>query len=335
MPVLIQFRKALRTLPLVLLLSVATAQADADEVLVDRIAAKVEDSVITHTDITRAIPIYIQVIGADPALFGTSEGRQQLGEQVLDHLIEARLLLENARERGLEPTRAEVEQFLERQRAQLGLSASEFEAAMRGEGIEPEDFFEFTRGNLARMRMIQVDVVSGVTVSEEEIERAMAERFPDGLREIRIATSHIFVSVPRGSNASEVDAAEARILELRQALREGADFAALASEHNADGSRRTGGRIGTTRLGDLDPDYERAALAADIGEVVGPVRSQFGFHLIRLDQREEVEVADAEGLRERVHYRLHEREVSRRMERYLEQTRSEAFVEMVSTDFGF
>lgn len=331
--------KSFRILPCALLLSALLlavgSAASAEEVLVDRIAAKVEGSVITHTDITRAIPIYIQVIGADPALFGSAEGRQQLGEKVLEHLIESQLLLEVARERGLEPTRAEVEQFLERQRQQLGLSASDFDAAMRSEGIHPDDFFDFTLGNLARMRMIQVDVVSAVQISEEEIERAMAERFPDGLREIRIATSHIFLSVPRGASAADTDAVESRILDLRRALREGADFAELAAAHNADGSRRTGGRIGTTRLGDLDPDYERAALAADVGEVVGPVRTQFGFHLIRLDEREEVEVADADGLRERVHYRLHEREVTRRMERYLERTRSEAFVEMVATDFGF
>ncbi|TVQ98374.1 MAG: hypothetical protein EA398_13380 [Deltaproteobacteria bacterium] len=314
--------------------TVAAAETDGWR-LVDRIAARVEQDIITQGDVIRAIPSYVQVVGVDPALLRTRDGREEVAREVLDHLIVASLLTAEADDRGVAVSSQEVQRYVDEQRQRLGLAPDDFERALASEGIAPDDFRDFIHGYLTRYRLVQFDVYARIQISDEQIDQALRERFPDGLREILLTTSHVLVQVPRGASAEQVDAAEARARELRAEIDAGRPFEAVAADVNPDASARTGGRIGRTRLGDLDPDYERAALAADVGDIVGPVRSSFGFHLIRLDAREEQAVDNAAQLRERVHMSLHQREAVQQEALYLEQLRNNAWVEIVSDTFEF
>jgi len=85
-----------------------------------------------------------------------------------------------------------------------------------------------------------------------------------------------------------------RASELLAELQDGADFAALAREHSIDtGSARDGGELGWFGEGDMVAPFENAAFNADPGQVVGPVESEFGYHLIEVHHRtsQEVQVA--------------------------------------------
>lgn len=303
--------------------------------IVDRIAARVEQGIITQGEVIRMIPSYVQVVGVDPSLLRSPEGQNEVAREVLDHLIMVALLEGEAEERGVGVTDAEVERYIAEQRQRLGLGEAAFGQALAQEGIRVEDFRTFIRGYLTRFRMVQLDVHARIQISPEQIEQAMRERFPDGLNEILISTSHVLVSVPRGADRETIDAAERRAQELLAEIRGGRSFEGVAAAVNPDASARTGGRIGRTRLGDLDPDYERGALTADVGEVVGPIRSGFGFHLIRLDGREERPVDNVDALRERVHMSLHQREAEQQEALYMERVRNEAWVEIVNDAFGF
>ena len=133
---------------------------------------------------------------------------------------------------------------------------------------------------------------------------------------------------------TEADEALARVREIQDQLEAGASFEELAAETNPDATATRGGRVGEFRLGQLAPDYERAAIALDIGEISEPVRTQFGYHLIRLEARRDEPVSDADNIRERVHYELQEREAIRQEELYLERMRDDAYVDVRVTEFG-
>jgi peptidyl-prolyl cis-trans isomerase C len=79
-----------------------------------------------------------------------------------------------------------------------------------------------------------------------------------------------------------LDQAEA----LRSALEAGADFAEVAAEHSNDtGSAAAGGELGCLPPGCDRPAFDDAAFAAELGELVGPVETQFGYHLLIVDER--------------------------------------------------
>ena len=81
--------------------------------------------------------------------------------------------------------------------------------------------------------------------------------------------------------------------ELLDQLKTGADFSDLAKQHSIDpGSAPRGGDLGIVTQGKMVPEFEKAAFALKtLGEISAPVESNFGFHLIRLDQREEGKIA--------------------------------------------
>src|SRR5690606_23887522 len=108
--------------------------------------------------------------------------------------------------------------------------------------------------------------------------------------------SHILIAPESGESD---DDARARAEELLARIRDGEDFAALAAEHSDDpGSAASGGDLGWIGRGSLDPAFEDALYSMELGEVAGPVRTDFGWHIIRFDEVREGEERTFEEVRD-------------------------------------
>ena len=90
---------------------------------------------------------------------------------------------------------------------------------------------------------------------------------------MKIRASHILVE------------SEERAKSLRGDLDGGADFANLAKEHSKCPSKENGGDLGFFGKGMMVKEFEDAAFALDVGQVSGPVRTQFGYHLIKVTEK--------------------------------------------------
>lgn len=101
----------------------------------------------------------------------------------------------------------------------------------------------------------------------------------------RVRARHILLRVPSDASEEQVRAIEARSVELRQRLAAGEDFAKLAGEFSEDpGSAQNGGDLGFFERGQMTRSFEDAAFALPTGELSEPVRSEFGYHLIRVEE---------------------------------------------------
>jgi len=94
---------------------------------------------------------------------------------------------------------------------------------------------------------------------------------------------------------------EEKARELKKKIAEGADFAALAKENSKDpGTKDDGGMLGYFSAGQMVPTFEQAALALKKGEVSDPVKSQFGWHLIKLEDRRQKPPPSFEDVKDRI-----------------------------------
>jgi peptidyl-prolyl cis-trans isomerase C len=74
---------------------------------------------------------------------------------------------------------------------------------------------------------------------------------------------------------------------LKAQIEGGADFAAVAKEHSLCPSKRDGGALGTFSPGQMVREFDQVVFAGEIGKVLGPVKTQFGYHLIEITSRTE------------------------------------------------
>lgn len=83
-----------------------------------------------------------------------------------------------------------------------------------------------------------------------------------------------------------VDSEEA-CLNLKKEIEGGADFGAVAKEHSSCPSSRNGGDLGTFGPGQMVPEFDKVVFSAEVGTVQGPVKTQFGYHLLEVTQRQD------------------------------------------------
>jgi peptidyl-prolyl cis-trans isomerase SurA len=101
-----------------------------------------------------------------------------------------------------------------------------------------------------------------------------------------IRVSHIMKTVSRTADPEDTLGAYTEIHEILDELRNGADFAELAQEHSTDGpSARRGGEIGTIQRGNLPRDFESLAWSLKPGEVSDVLRTDYGYHIVRVEER--------------------------------------------------
>jgi len=130
-------------------------------------------------------------------------------------------------------------------------------------------------------------IESGITVSDADIQKAYA----DGAKDYeQVKARHILIA-PKGSPAAQTgkkeltdDEAKAKAEDLRKQLLAGANFDELAKKESDDtGSGARGGDLGSFGHGQMVPEFETAAFGAKVGEVTPVVKTQFGYHIIKVE----------------------------------------------------
>jgi peptidyl-prolyl cis-trans isomerase SurA len=135
-------------------------------------------------------------------------------------------------------------------------------------------------------------------------------------RHILIKTSEV---------VSEGDARE-RLVKLKERLDNNADFAELARLQSEDGSASRGGDLGWLSPGDTVPEFEKAMDALKVGEISGPVRSPFGWHIIQVIERRNEDMSKQRA-RLQARASLREQKADEAYQEWLRQLRDKAFVE--------
>ncbi len=155
------------------------------------------------------------------------------------------------------------------------------------------------------VQMLEVDqaaLQATVEIGDDEVERYYNENSEQFTREEQVRARHILLQVNEERGAEK---AQSELLAVRQRIEGGADFAAVAAEVSEDpGSKVGGGDLGFFGRGQMVPAFEEAAFSAEVGELVGPVTTSFGAHLIEVLERRPGGLEPLADARERIRSQL-------------------------------
>ncbi|ADR36298.1 PpiC-type peptidyl-prolyl cis-trans isomerase [Oceanithermus profundus DSM 14977] len=279
-----------RSFPILLILALLAAPALA---AAETVVARVGDHVITQADLDLQFDLFLRQSTGGAAL--SDEARAQLAplkKQYLQRMVQDAVVVQAAERLGLAPDEATIDRRVEQAKQRLSGEAA-FLAALKQYGIpDVATYRRMTYDAMAYKAMIgwirqRLRISEAATRMLYLLDReAYAE--PE-----QICTAHILV--PSREEAEDVIAR----------LKGGADFAELAREVSQDpGSAPRGGDLGCVALGRFVPEFERAALALQPGQVSEPVQTQFGWHVIRMNDRRPARVLPYEEVRGQIRAKI-------------------------------
>ncbi len=248
----------------------------------DRIIAVVDREIILESELNSQVQMY--------ALQQRLDQRRipELREQILESLINKRLLLAMAIRDSVVVSENEIQQEVQNQLRQFEQAYGSLERVSEILNMSVprlrRDMREDIRKELLVQRL-QAQKFSRMTVSRREVEEFYREHrseLPQVPEQVEVA--HIFL-IPE-ADVNVKDDAYAKAEAIRDSVLAGADFDALARRHSVDqGSANRGGDLGWVRRGIFVREFEEVAFALNPGDVSEIVETQFGLHIIRMEER--------------------------------------------------
>ena len=245
----------------------------------DYIVALVDSDPITNQEINAQVQ---QVLAQLTVNKGPIPARQELGKQVLERVISERAQLEWAREQGIRVPNAEVKQAEVTLASRNDLSVEEFRRKLASSGINPDRFVEDLKSQLILQRLREKEVTPRIKVTEGEVDQYLKEQTKDlNKTASKLELAQIFLPLPEQAKPEDVQAALAQMMALQSRIKEGEDFYALAKSDSKGPERTLGGLMGDKSPQRYPELFLQAVQLAQVGDVVGPVRSPAGVHLIK------------------------------------------------------
>ena len=227
---------------------------------------------------------FAQLSGIDP----NSPEYETAVQQVMPQILGVEIAKTYAREQGITVSDKEVDQELETIKKQVGEQArasgqdvsdqKAFDQALEQNQISEQQLRQDIRENLP-VQQVQERIAGDAEPSDEEVQKFYDDNKATFTQPAQRCMRHILFTKDQEGKAEDV----------KEQLQDGGDFAKLAEENSQDpGSAEKGGDLGCLGKGKTVPPFEKAAFAAEKGEIVGPVETEFGFHLIEVTEiREE------------------------------------------------
>ena len=265
--------------------------------------------------------------GLPPALVG------QAAPQIVQKLVDRRLIEDEIERQNVQVTDAEVEAKMQEVREEfakasekMGQQAS-LETLVQQLGITEQELRDSIEQSIAIEKMLQK---RGVNDPDPKEVRAFYDDNKTQFEQPeQVHARHILIKVDQGADEATWEAAKKRAETIRtEAVKKGTDFAALAKEKSEGPSAPEGGDLGFFARGRMVPEFEKAAFELKPGEISEPVRSDFGWHIIKVEEKKESGPVPFEEVDEELTAQMKNQRVNEALLAFLDELRSSRKVEI-------
>jgi parvulin-like peptidyl-prolyl isomerase len=312
-----------------LLLS-ALASAPCYARVVEKIVAVVNDEILLLSQLNERLQPLVSQLNQIPDPDLRKQRRKQLERQMLDHMIDEQLINQEAVKLKIEVTEQDLELAVKEMMRKNNLSRKQMEEALLQEGKSIEEYkYTIIRPQLIRLRVINIQVRSRISVSDEEIKALYQKNMRALGVETKVQARHIFIALPQNASEHIVAEKEAQAKSLLAKTKEPkADFAALAKQYSDDeATKADGGDLGLFGRGTLPANIEDVVFKLKKGEIAGPLRSEQGFHLIQVVDRQESSARPLEVVSEELREQLYGSKMEKATQGWVQEVRKRSHID--------
>ena len=248
--------------------------------------------------------------------------RDRIVREVLDQIVAYKLLIQESKTRKIDASDADVDARMKEIQTQFPTEDA-FKQMLTARKTTLEQVRSDIRQDITVQKLIENAIADKVAVKPEQVTDFYSKN-PDQFKQPeRVRASHILIMVPKGSDDAAKTAARTKAADILKDVKAGKDFAALAKQHSQDpGSAPKGGDLGFFQQGQMVGPFNDVAFKLTPGQVSDLVETEFGFHIIKVAEKQAARTVPLD-------------EVRPQLEQYLERTNREqqtdAFVNGLKT----
>lgn len=324
-------------LPCVLIMSAALAAAQTPPAT-NPLANPVDDPqkvVFTvNGDPIRAgdIQMAAQQVAQQMAASGQQVDGERIGVLALQNVADGILLAQEANRREISVEQAEVDQSIAQAEQRAG-GAEQLDMALRQQGISRDRFTEMVKESLMVNKLVE-SLTAEVSVSDEQIAAFYEENKDRFEKPEQVKARHILIKVEQGADEEAKAEARARAEAARERALAGEDFAELAKELSEGPSAPRGGDLGFFDKSRMVEPFANAAFAMEPGDTSEVVETRFGYHVIRVEDRQPGSTPTLDEVSQRIRQGLMQQGRAAEVEELLVGLRDQAEIVQVAKPEG-
>lgn len=294
----------------VLVLLIASSITNARE-QVDRVVLVINEEIITLTEFMN-----------EAEKNGINMEEAGMEYKFLEQIIDKTIVEQEAKQAGITVSDEELDFTLKEMKSRFKLDETEMEKALKKQNMTEESFREQWRFQLLTQKLMEAKVKGNVAVTDQEIKEYYQQTYGDyeeGVSEIRIA--HILI-LNNGPDALR------KATKIADEAKTGEDFPKLAKEYSQDTmSAQNGGDLGYFKKGDLVESLEFAVKDVQINEIVGPVESPGGYHIIKVLDKKDSKIGIPQSYSNEIRNTIYSQKAEEMLKTYLKNIKETAYIE--------
>ncbi|MTC56672.1 MULTISPECIES: peptidylprolyl isomerase SurA [Providencia] len=247
----------------------------------DKVAAVVNNGVVLESDVQNMINTV--------KLNARNSGQQvpddqTLRSQIIERLVMDNIMLQMANQMQLNIPEEAVNATIEDIARQNGLTLAQMEKRLVADGINMAKYRSEIRKEMLLAEVRNNEVRRRITILPQEVDALSNQMDSQANAEMGVNLSHILIPLPENPTPEQLATAEALVSKVLSELKKGSDFGKLAIAYSADPQALKGGNMGWSRLQELPVVFSDQLKSSKKGDIVGPIRSGVGFHILRVNE---------------------------------------------------
>jgi peptidyl-prolyl cis-trans isomerase C len=289
------------------------------------VAAKVNGVPITTLELNRSFQAQVQV---PYAMVQEDPRAKEVLRQILDNLIDRELLLQQAKSLKMAVPAQQVDTQMQ-QLLKRFPSQEAFEQALTAQNLSLDAVKKDVERQMLRQQLVKKEILDKVTVSAGDVQTFYDKNKDKYVEEEQVRARHILIKVPPEASPADDTKLKGKADDALKRAKQGEDFAVLATELSDDSSKGNGGDLGFFPRGRMVAPFEEVAFALQPGQMSEVVRTQFGYHIIKVEEHKTGRALPFDEAKPQVKEDLTQQQTYERYQQYMAGLRGKAKVEVL------
>ncbi|ECP0745685.1 peptidylprolyl isomerase SurA [Salmonella enterica] len=248
--------------------------------VVDKVAAVVNNGVVLESDVDGLM---------QSVKLNAGQAGQQLPDdatlrhQILERLIMDQIILQMGQKMGVKITDEQLDQAIANIAKQNNMTMDQMRSRLAYDGLNYSTYRNQIRKEMIISEVRNNEVRRRITVLPQEVDALAKQMGTQNDASTELNLSHILIALPENPTSEQVNDAQRQAESIVEEARNGADFGKLAITYSADQQALKGGQMGWGRIQELPGIFAQALSTAKKGDIVGPIRSGVGFHILKVN----------------------------------------------------